>query len=250
MIIIVDLDLTLLNSQGALSEESRQTLLACKQKGHKIVINSARSLVRTRKFAQAIDADFCNCFYGSLLVDKDENVLFAKKIDCKNFEEFAKDFFKIHHGWIGVETIDGAFTTSESMAKKMNAAFVPESEIFSIEAYKLIFEIDQSKRSEYEKVMKKYPFTVVFNREGYFCSIIPQETNKWNGLKKLLQILPHEQTIAFGDEVSDIQTLQNVDIPVAMANSASDLLCLGFNQTKSNDENGVAAFLQDLLLKR
>ena len=247
MIIILDLDFTLLNSQGLLSEKTIDILKKCKQRGDIIVINSARSLIRTIEIAKKLDADYINCFHGNLVVDKNGKILHSNKFNLKDAGNLIADFQKIYKGWVGIETLDSAYCNDSNMAKKIGAIVAPEEEFASHDIYKFIFQLDKDKKEEYIKVASKYPCEINFNREGVFCTIVPKDSNKWNGLEILLKLLPKDKTIAFGDEITDLKTLQNVDIPVAMENSTEDLKREIKTCTLSNDEDGIAYFLEQLL---
>lgn len=248
MIIIIDLDYTLLNSQGILSQKNKEVLLECKNQGHKIVINSARSLIRSKDFSSEINADYLNCFHGNLVLDSCQNVIYSNEFKDFNILKLFNDFLNIHNGWIGVETIDDAYCTEEKMAKKIGAKVISMEEMSKKQIFKIIFEIDQSKKDIYKKIANKYPCSLIFNREGFFCTIMPKGSDKWNGLKILLEKFPNEKTIAFGDEISDLLTLKNVDLGVAMENSTEEIKREIKLKALSNDDDGVAKYLESFLL--
>lgn len=56
-----------------------------------------------------------------------------------------------------------------------------------------------------------------------------------------------EQVMAIGDNYNDIEMLEFAGIPVIMANACSELRQAGYNLTLSNDENGVAAAIEQVL---
>ena len=93
-------------------------LKKCKQQGHKIVINSARSYIRSIDIAKLIDADYINCFYGNLVLDNKGNTIFSRALDKKNTSKLIKDFQSIYNGFLDVETIDGGYTNSEKKTKR------------------------------------------------------------------------------------------------------------------------------------
>ena len=248
MIFIVDLDYTLLKSDHTLSKKTESCFSKLKQQGHTIIINSARSYLRTKKIAEQIDADYINCFYGNLLLDKQKNVLLSRGVGKENLENLIEDFKQVYNGWIGIETVDGAFGTNKDICEKMGAEVVEKEKLLNHEAFKIVFEIDPKNpnKDKAEEIAKKYNLDVKFAREGYFCSFLPKNTNKWNGLKVALEIIgkANGKTVAFGDEKSDLLTFENVDIPVAMKNSTPEVLEVIKTVTDfSNDEDGVACWI-------
>ncbi len=247
MLIILDLDHTLLNSDGEITNKTMLVLKKCQENGHKIIINSARSYIRTKKISAILNANYTNCFHGNLVLDNENNVIFSNDFKFDNKMDLIKEFLNVYNGWVGIETKDNAYCTDENMAKKIGAQKATLEEMQNLTMFKMIFQIDSSKRKYYEEIIKKYPCEIIFNREGYFCTLMPKGSNKWNGLKMIKNRYPNEKTIAFGDEITDLKTFENVDIPVAMANSTEDIKKKFKILTKSNDEDGVAYYLEKML---
>ena len=82
-----------------------------------------------------------------------------------------------------------------------------------------------------------------------FCDIANINSNKGNAVKKLLEILniKKEETIAIGDDNNDLSMFEQVGRKVAM-NNAIDLVKEKADEiTLSNDEDGVAIYLEKLL---
>lgn len=249
MIFIVDLDYTLLKSDQTISKKTISCFKKLKQNGHIIIVNSARSYLRTEEIAEKIGADYINCFYGNLLLDENKNVLLSRGVGKENLENLIEDFNQVYNGWIGIETVNGAFGTDKDICKKMGAEVVEKDYLLNCEAFKIVFEIDPENpnKDKAEEIANKYNLDVKFAREGYFCSFLPKNTNKWNGLKVALEILGERKgkTIAFGDEKSDLLTFENVDIPVAMKNSTPEILeKIKIVTDFSNDEDGVACWIE------
>ena len=74
--------------------------------------------------------------------------------------------------------------------------------------------------------------------------ILPKDTDKWTGIQKIKQHLKQEyKVIAFGDDITDLETLSNADIGVRMKNSTSELIEKISFSTSSNNDDGVARFL-------
>ena len=60
--------------------------------------------------------------------------------------------------------------------------------------------------------------------------------------------IPLADTLAFGDEDNDIEMLQISGVGVAMGNANENILAVAQYTTLSNDEDGVADFLEKYLL--
>ena len=250
MIIIVDLDHTLIREDWTVSERTVKVFEKCKKNGHVVVVNSARSYLRSKPIADKIGADYVNCFYGNAVVDKNGKVLASRALKKDDLRLVVEEFQKIKKGWIGVEAIDGAYGTNEGVCKMFDGKFSTFDEAISKDALKLAVEFVDTpeNREAAKKIADKFNLDVKFGREGFFCSLLPKNTDKWNGLKYILEkVGKNKKTIAFGDEISDLQTFKNVDIAVAMANSTPELLAHVDITTLSNEEDGVAVYLEKFL---
>ncbi len=252
MLIAVDLDYTLLDSNGNISDDTIAVFKKCKEKGHKIVINSARSLIRSKASAEAIGADYINCFYGNLIVDRDGHEIYSRNVDIRSLRSIVKDFSQIFKGWSGIEAKDGGFSNDQITKKLFNATIISKKELLNKKAYKIIFEIDKAHHEQAKEIADKYDFDITFGREGYFCSFIPKNSNKWYGLEKILEYegKPKSELMSFGDDVSDLMTFDNSGVGVAMSNATRPVLDKISERTQyDNDNDGVARYLESQLLQ-
>ena len=75
------------------------------------------------------------------------------------------------------------------------------------------------------------------------------EANKGSALMVLCEQLGIDrmESMAFGDGTNDITMIREAGIGVAMANAASEVLAVADRVTASNDEDGVALVIEELL---
>ena len=83
-----------------------------------------------------------------------------------------------------------------------------------------------------------------------FCDIANLNSNKGNAVRKLLEILniPKEDTIAIGDDNNDLSMFEQVGYRVAVDNAIDIVKEKADEITLTNDEDGVAVFLEKLLM--
>ena len=256
MILFIDLDYTLLNSQGKLTERTVKTLKKVKEAGHIIVLNSARSLSRTVLIGQQFGYDYCNCFYGGMVVDNNGNVIYERVLPSENLAKIAKEMEnveKCEQYVMCIESSDKAYGNHPIMPSfKMDICKTPE-ELFSHKAYKFIFKQSQTPEimEKTKAIAEKYNLDVKFAREGWFCTFLPKNADKVNGVRVLLDMLnkEHGPSVAFGDEIGDLKTFEVVDIAVPVANSTSDVTSRFPVATLSNDEDGCAVWIEANILK-
>ncbi|HLT56180.1 MAG TPA: HAD hydrolase family protein, partial [Bacillota bacterium] len=69
------------------------------------------------------------------------------------------------------------------------------------------------------------------------------------GLKKVAQHynIPKERIIAFGDEDNDMEMIDFAGVGVAMGNAIEPLKNIANHVTKTNEEDGIAEFLEEYL---
>jgi Cof subfamily protein (haloacid dehalogenase superfamily) len=84
-----------------------------------------------------------------------------------------------------------------------------------------------------------------------YIDLIPQETSKGRACQQLAKRLGvgPEAIMAIGDGVNDIEMLQAANIKVAVANSSPELLSCADYVAPTNDEDGVAIAIEELVLK-
>lgn len=69
------------------------------------------------------------------------------------------------------------------------------------------------------------------------------------GLQKVAEHykIPQERIIAFGDQVNDLEMIEYAGVGVAMENAIDELKEMADYMTRTNEENGVQAFLEQFL---
>lgn len=80
----------------------------------------------------------------------------------------------------------------------------------------------------------------------YYTEISAENINKWRAIEELSRILniSKEEIMAIGDNVNDIQMIENSKIGVAMGNSWDEIKLRADYITKSNDEDGVVEAIE------
>lgn len=242
-LIILDLDGTLLNSKNEISDYTKRILSDCQRKNNKIVISTSRSYKRTISYANEINADYILSFDGNFICDKKYNIIYHNSFSRIISKEII-NFLKINNYDIISENLYSSFCTNLSDINLIEGS--------SITIYKALKSYDNYKflvRGDYKD------FEFIKNNLGVFASIsydntnkliriLPSNTDKWNGIEKILKKQKHEyKTIVFGDDVSDLNSLKNANIGIRMKNSSEQVKNDIKFSTYSNDEDGVATFL-------
>lgn len=247
MFIFIDLDNTLLDDMWKISNRTIATIKECKKLGHKIVINTARSLYRAIDCAKAINADFINCAWGNLVVDSKGKILFERTFSREQTRKIMYEIKKLPVFAVGLENEYYVYSHSPETARQFNTRLVKFNELIGLKPLKIFVAAREKNRPEIMSSITNLGFDVRCPREDMFCTILPKDSQKYNGIKIILEryASPNEKTMAFGDDIGDLDTFKNVDYPIAMANSLPEVLASTPLRTKSNNEDGVALFLEE-----
>ena len=101
--------------------------------------------------------------------------------------------------------------------------------------------IDFSRYTSQEMQYQKHQNTAVIMNKHVEKGLALETIQHYFGIEK-------EQIISFGDSISDIPMLKASGIGVAMGNSASQVKDIADDITLSNDEDGVAEYIEKYLL--
>lgn len=112
---------------------------------------------------------------------------------------------------------------------------------------------------EAEAALRSAPFaeefalavTVYESKNFAMVDVIHPVCSKGSSLAEwaTLQGFGREEVMAIGDNHNDLEMLTFAGIPVVMGNSVPVLKTFGWHETASNDENGVAAAIQQFALR-
>lgn len=87
---------------------------------------------------------------------------------------------------------------------------------------------------------------------GTLMQIMSRRATKWQGILTMLRAfgLSPEEAVYFGDDQDDLEPLRCCGIGVAVANALDEVKLTADTVTKSNDEDGVADYLETVLAAR
>ena len=101
--------------------------------------------------------------------------------------------------------------------------------------------------SEITVLRTEYPV-----RDLSIVDVLNQGCSKGHALERWAKYrgIPREQVMAIGDNYNDIEMLAFAGVPFIMGNASEDLRGRGWSVTLSNDQNGVAAAIEQALSSR
>lgn len=245
--IIVDLDRTLLHTDKMLSSYTVKVLNECKKNGIKIMIATARPQRNTASYCEMLDFDAVSASNGARIICKDHYTEYGIA------EESAKKLLSALCSYsdfrITLET--GNIAYSNKLIEDYETVVLEDlvSVAKSEGALKILVGIDRHDTLEIVKgVLTEDLYYTVAN--GRLIQIMDKSATKWNGVKAMLEInnISASEAIYFGDDHDDIEPIKNCGIGVAVSNGINDVKSIADYIADSNDEDGVAKFIERMIL--
>ena len=277
--IISDVDGTLINKEGFVSEKTRETIQKLVSRGYRFGIATGRHIDSARSIAEQCgmnpDDMMIVSLNGLLVEHKSEN--YQVKEDyldydaCLRLSDIAEKYYMgilfFYDQDVYYMMDDRSIEDYKRGLKPKMLRFFQENvkmhRIFSMDEIKPFFDNDSFLRKvvmiqsdEYselvkERIAKEMDDDVHFMMVAPgWAEIMPKHVNKGDAIlryAKHFQIDP-SKIIAFGDGDNDLTMLQKVGHGVAMENARNSLKIVADALTLTNDEDGVASYIEKKLL--
>lgn len=251
--IITDLDQTALRSDGTVSDYTRSVFDRCRKTGILVGIATARLYVNAQRQQKMLGADLLICSNGSraLLNGKTINsrgigvqtanglikALLAQPSMQDILAETEETVYLNTHRFLPPHPLSrGRFTTfeqgiGEDAFQIFTGLGVPE---------------------EADEVTKAFPQCRCFHyRDSTRYAYLEKSVSKADTIERVAKILgiPLTGVAAFGDDRGDLEMLHACGMGIAVANALPEVKKSADAVTKSNDEDGVAEFIEKEILR-
>jgi 4-alpha-glucanotransferase len=247
--IIFDLDDTLLDGKRAVTPYTKSVLEKLRAIGKVIVINTARSLMFAEKYIDIIDPDYTILNGGAMILDKERNVIYERKIDNEELKALLPELIGKAES-VSVQTLDYVYSNDKGFTRFDVKYHDFANEPFTDSAYKILAHIDDE-NAKY--IADKYSLTYIPYFDGSIKRFNHKSATKAIGNKALLKILGATvgEAITFGDDHGDVDMILEAGHGVIMKNATEKLKKTCKNVTDyPNTEDGVARYLEKLFLKK
>jgi len=279
-LIAIDLDGTMLNSYGIVTENTKQVIKEAQNKGIEIMIASGRPIDSIKNIAKEIESE--NYFIagnGAILYDiKNDEIIYEKFLNKEKVLEIVKIceensiFYNV-------------YTEKEIIAKNLNYNVLyfykenlkkEEEKKTNINIVENIYEyIKNSENEKYIKIMICDETKTIFNsilrkikqvkdieildvehmsrkmiKQGteefeidyFYTEISAQNVDKWYAIENLIERLniKKEEVITIGDNINDKKMIENAGLGIVMKGSTPIVIEVADFVTEDNNNEGVA----------
>lgn len=243
-VVITDLDRTLLHTDKSVSDETVRVLKSCREKGILIVAATARPERAIVQYQEKIGFDVLITLNGARIIINSKELNYS--IPGKSVLQMLKKLESMEDVIISLETDNGIFSNVDIplwqpiVYEKLSEAPLPN--VF----YKMIVSSEKIDLHEYiDGVLEDNTYVSV--ADGALFQIMNKQATKWNGIRLMLDTLgiSIDETVYFGDDNDDIESIKKCGIGVAVSNAIESVKEAADIIIKSNDEDGVAEFLKE-----
>ena len=283
-LVAIDLDGTMLDSYGRVTENTKNTIKKVEEQGVEVVIASGRPIDSIKTIAKEIESkNYFIAGNGAIVYDvKKDEIIYEKTMSKEKVLEIIKICEENSISY-NVYTEQEILATSlkynvlyyhkenlkkeESKRTKINIVnnmyeYIKDKEdvrflkITICDESKSVFnsiirklrEINDIEILEVSHMARK---TIVQGTEEYpisyyYTEISTNDVDKWNAIEFLIKKLniKREEVMAIGDNANDKMMIEKAGLGIAMKQSAPSIIELADEVTEGNNEDGVAKILQ------
>jgi Cof subfamily protein (haloacid dehalogenase superfamily) len=246
-LVALDLDGTLLNSNGHLSERHIQAVKKAQQAGVRVVIATGRYYMQTERIVKELDFD-------GILVSNDGAVTIMNKTKeiihehSYTVEEIAplihycrqnKIHFSLTTAFNHYVEIMSKFQVDKCKQYAINYTF--HDDVMQLKETIMKFTVDDENRVNGWQNMNLPTNIKVRANAEFFKEYVHHNTSKTNALIQVLDFysIHPSEIIAIGDYYNDLDMIEYAGLGIAMGNAPDDVKVRANEVTQSNDDDGV-----------
>jgi 5-amino-6-(5-phospho-D-ribitylamino)uracil phosphatase len=262
-LIALDLDGTALKDDKTISHHTKKVIQKAKEQGHVVMIATGRPFRSSEMYYRELQLDTPIVNFNGAFIHHplDHNWgIYHSPLDMKVAKEIvdALESFYFHN--IIAEVIDDVFIHYHD-EKLMDVFGLGKPNITTGDLRKflkhsptsMLIHTDEGHIKKIREHLSEVHAEVIDHRSWaapwHVIEIVKYGLNKAVGVKKAAEYfqIPPERIIAFGDEDNDLEMLEFAGRGIAMGNAIDEVKNIADDITLSNEEDGIAVYLNDLL---
>ena len=287
-LVAIDLDGTMLNHYGEISERTKETVRRCIEKGVEIVLASGRPIDSIKTIAEELGIKgYFIAGNGALVYDlqknemiyenyiKKEKVLEIIKICEENsiaynvytdkvilttnlkfnvLYYYKENLKKEENKQTNISIVENMYEYVENMKdeKFLKITICDQNETIFHSIIKKVKEISDIEVLDISHMARKIikQGTEEIPVEYFYTEISASNVDKWEAIEFLRKRmgLAKEEIMTIGDNINDKKMIENAGMGIAMKSSTMEILKIARDITETNDNDGVASALEKHVL--
>lgn len=262
--VISDFDDTLLKDDHTVSKETLETIKefekaggffgVCTGRMTKSALDVARELGLSGYVMGYQGGTLCDIKTGELLIEERMSNKDAVAV-LKELEKYKRNKYQIYDGDSFIANPDNKYATEYAKAVGVDATITEENLLEYVEKQnvcpnKILMFIHaiQAKRL-IKKFSKKFPTLHFVCSKNYLFEITSEKATKGGMAKHISQRLniPREKMVCVGDSLNDISMIKYAGLGACVANARKEVKKVADHITLSNNEDGVAKIMRDIM---
>lgn len=249
-LIITDLDNTLLRNDKSISEYTAKVFERIRAKGYLVAFATARGCAMSR-FVETIKPDII-VSNGGATISVNGEVIYRNLLSEKDVETIIAMCYEFTDGkaLITVENDEGYYCNFVPNDLDRRSVFTySDFRDFRAPAYKVSPELEKDEWAE--AIVKVCSNCNLLNFTGEkWRRYAAGNSDKETALKTLVEYIGIDlsDVVAFGDDINDLGMLKLAGTAVAVSNAIDEVKAVADHITESNDQDGVAKFLERTIL--
>ena len=284
-VVAIDLDGTMLNQYGIITEKTKEVIQKVKEKGVEVIIASGRAITSVKRFSKEINSekyfisgngaityDIKNnrILYENILKKQKalqivkiceensiyynvytENGIIAKSLNYNTLYYYKDNLTKPDENRTHINIVENVYDYIESKDEKILKIMICDEHksVFNsiVRKFKNVDEVEVLEVSHMSrKIIKQGTEEIAL--EYFYTEVSAKDVDKWNALEELIKIMDvsKEEVITIGDNANDMKMIKNAGLGIAMGESAPYVKDVADEVTLNNDEDGVAVALKKI----
>jgi len=266
-LLVVDIDGTLINQAGAISDADRQALASAAQAGVRVSLSTGRVSQACREVLELLSLDGYHMFADGALVSdpKSDEEVYVEPVPPELVKEMV-EFTRAHQMRIDMYSSTRFLAECEDWVTDIRRSFFGLD--LNIVDFGQVWQNEQIikgtlvVRSSEEKAQADRFYRHFENRLNFswtmtpaypdvdFINIISREVSKGKALEELASFLgiPLSRVVAIGNGANDVSLLSTAGLGIAVGNAHDELKAVADHIVPDVDHSGVAVAVEKFVL--
>jgi len=247
-VVAVDLDETLLRSDGSVSPRTLAALAAWEAAGQRLVIATGRPPRSAVQIPNELLHLPCVCYNGASIYQNGQSS-YTQTIPAVDTWQIVDSLLSARpDSRVGIE-IDNILYVNRP-TDRPGTQFTPDLlGMAARPAAKIIIALNEYLQAVPSANGLPASARVLLSEKYAVAQIMPSQSSKAIALAHLMDEwgVPMGEVAAFGDDVNDVEMIAEAGLGVAMDNAVAEVKAVADRITTSNDADGVALVVEELL---